>query len=337
MPEVSSLFTGVQIGAETTPGTSVAASKQLNYLNIQPSIGLEMNRFRPMGQRVASAITPGKDYTPLSVSGAGTYSEFIYPFSSLFGTVTPTTVDTTAKLWTWTPPGRTEMTSPKTFTIETGSATRAQKATYGMFAGLELTFNRTDGVTVTGGDGFAQALADNITLTATPSSLEDKPILPTHLDVYLDPTSGAIGTTKLTRDFNAVWRYTDGRVPVWPINSTLSSFGADVETEPTSQMTIRVAADSQGMGLLATYARTGAPAYLRFAAIAPAAYGFAGATTAPYQLLIDMAGKVSAVDNFGDDEEGVKVVEYTFDSYYDTAWASGQFLKIQYQSKTAAL
>ena len=37
MPEVSSLFNGVQLGAETTasPGTAVSASKLLNYLNFQ--------------------------------------------------------------------------------------------------------------------------------------------------------------------------------------------------------------------------------------------------------------------------------------------------------------
>lgn len=333
MPEVASIFSGVQIGAETTPGTQVAAGKLLNYMSLEPSIELEFSKFRPMGQLVASAVTPAKDSSSYAVSGQGTYSELIYPFCSLLTNTTPTTVDTTAKLWDFIPLGRSEDTI-KTYTIETGSATRAQKAGYGLFTGLELTFNRTDGITI-GGTAVAQALADNITLTASPTALEDKPILPTHLDVYVDTTSAGLGGTKLTRDFNAVWRCNDKWGEVWPVNSTLASFGSHVNTEPTIQMELTVAADTQGMGLLAD-ARLGSTKYIRLAAVAPAAYGFAGAVSAPYQLLIDMAGKVSEINAF-DDNDGVKVLTYTFDAIYDPAWSTGRYLRIQYQNKVTAL
>lgn len=333
MPEVASIFSGVQIGPETTPGTSVAASKLLSYLSLEPGIELTMNRFRPMGQLVASAITPGQDSTSWNVSGQGSYSELIYPFCSLLTNVAPTTVDTSAKLWDFIPLGRSEDTI-KTFTIESGSATRAQKATYGLFTGLELTFNRTDGIGVSG-SAMGQAITDNITLTATPTSVEDKPILPTHLDVYVDTTSAGLGTTKLTRDFNAVWRCNDKFGAVWPINSTAASYSSHTNTEPTIQMELTVAADSQGMGLLAD-ARLGSTKYLRLSAIAPAAYGLAGGTTAPYQLLIDMAGKISNINAF-DDQDGVKILTYTFDAVYDSAWSTGRYLRVQLQNRTATL
>lgn len=334
MPEVASIFNGVQIGVETTPGTGVAAGKLLNYMDLQPSISLEMNRFKPMGQLVASAITPGKDSTEYAVSGAGTYSELVYPFCSLLTNVSPSTVDTSARLWDFIPLGRSEDTI-KTYTIENGSATRAQKATYGLFTGLELTFNRTDGVTI-GGSAMGQNLVDNITLTATPTAIEDKPILPTHLDVYLDSTSAGLGTTKLTRDFNAVWRCTDKWGAVWPINSTLGSYAAHVNQEPAIQIELTVAADTQGMVPLAD-ARLGTTKYIRLAAIAPgASYGFAGAVSATYHLIIDQACKVSNVDAFGD-EEGLKTVTYTFDAIYDAAWGSGRYLRVQLQNKVTAL
>jgi hypothetical protein len=333
VPEVASIFSGVQIGAEATPGTSVAASKLINYMSLEPGISINFNRFRPMGQLVASAITPGQDFTEWNVTGQGTYSELIYPFCSLLTNVSPTTVDTTARLWTFAPLGRSEDTI-KTFTIESGSATRAQKATYGLFTGLELTFNRTDGVAISG-SAIGQQIQDNIALTGSPTAIEDKPILPTHLDVYIDATSGALGTTKLTRDFNAVFRYNDKWAAVWPINSTLSSFAAHVNTEPTIQIELTCAADSQGMGFL-TNARNGDTRYIRLAAVAPAAYGFAGSVSAPYQLLIDMAGKVSNIAAF-DDSDGVKVLTYTFDAIYDAAWSTGRYLTIAYQNKVAAL
>ena len=328
MPEVSTISNAVQIGAESTPGTSVAASKLLNYLGLEPGIEIGFSRFRPQGQKVAGAIVPNQDSTTWNVSGQGSYSELIYPFCSVLQNVTPTTVDTSAKLWTFAPAARTEDTI-KTYTVEAGSATRAQKATYVLFTGCELTFNRTDGVTV-GGSAIGQQVQDGITLTASPTGVEDVPILPTHLDVYVDPTSATLGTTKMTRDFNAVFRVNDRFNAIWPINSTLASYGSHVETEPTVQIELTVAADSQGMGFL-TNARAGDTRFIRLAAVSTA---LAGAATAKYQLLVDMAGKVSGINAF-DDQDGVKVLTYTFDAVYDSGWA--KYLNVQLQNKTAAL
>ena len=334
MPEVASIFNGVQIGVESTPGTSVAANKLLNYMELVPSPDISFNTFRPMGQLVASAITPGKDSSSFSVSGAGTYSELVYPLCSLLTNVTPSTVDTSAKLWDFVPLGRSEDTI-KTYTVESGSATRAQKATYGLFTGLEITFNREDGVGLSG-SAIGQNLQDNITLTGSPTAIEDKPILPTHLDVYVDTTSAGLGSTKLTRDFNAVWRCTDKWGAIWPINSANASYASHVNQVPAIQMELTVAADSQGMGLLAD-ARLGSTKYLRMSAVAPGAtYGFAGATTATYQLIIDMAGKISGISEFGE-EQGVKVVTYTFDAIYDPSWSTGRYLRVQLQNKVTAL
>jgi hypothetical protein len=332
MPEVSTLFNGVQIGAETTPGTSVAASKVLKYLNFQPTYWAgDFNTMMPLGQKVGSGVAPGYDFTNWAInSDVGSYSEFIYLYNSLFTNVTPTTVDTSARLWTFTPAARSEDTV-KTFTVETGSATRAQKATYVLVTGIEQTFNRSTGVTTTG-TAIGQNIQDNITLTASPTAPEDVPILPTHLDVFLDPTSGAIGTTKLTRDFNAVFRYQGARNPVWPINSTLASYASHVETAPTAQIELTVEADTQGMGPLVT-ARAGTIQYIRLSAVSTV---LAGAATAKYQLLIDMAGKITDIAG-PTDTDGIKSVTYTFDAMYDSAWGSGQFMTIGYQSKTAAL
>jgi hypothetical protein len=328
VPEVSTISNAIQIGAETTPGTGVAAGKLLNYLSLAPGIDLSFNRYRPMGQKFAGALVPGKDATSWAVTGQGSYSELIYPFCSALVNVTPSTVDTTAKLWTFTPAARTEDTV-KTYTVEVGSATRAQKAAYVLFTGVELTFNRTDGVGI-GGDAFGQQIQDNIALTGSPTGVEDVPILPTHLDVYVDATSGALGTTKLTRDFNAVFRCQNRFNQVWPINSTLASYGSHVEVEPTAQVELTVEADTQGMTYL-TNARAGSTVFIRLAAVSTV---LAGAATAKYQLIIDVAAKVSAINAF-DDSDGVKVLTFTFDAVYDTTWAKA--FTIGLQNKTAAL
>ena len=117
MPEVASIFTGAQIGVETTSGTVVSASKLLNSMSLEPGISINFNRFRPMGQVVASQITPGQDFTEWGVSGVGNYSEIVYPLSSLLVSTSPVTVETTARRWTFTPAGRSEDTI-RTYTVE---------------------------------------------------------------------------------------------------------------------------------------------------------------------------------------------------------------------------
>jgi hypothetical protein len=330
MPERSSLFQGVQIGAETTIGTSVAASKLLNYLSIDGDPEITVNRFRPMGQAVASAILPAQDSVTAAISGVGSYSEFIYPFSSLFGSVSPTTTETTGRIWTWTPTARAEMT-PKSFTTEVGGAVRAHKWTGGIFTGFELTFNRTDGVSASG-TMMGQNIQDNIALTGSPTAVEEAPILPTHIDVYVDSTSAGLGVTKMTRDFNVVWRNNEAYGPVWPLNSTLPSWAAPVGTEPTVQMELTMEADTQGMAFL-TDLRAGATKYVRVAAISTVN---AGQTSVKYSLTIDFAGKISASPTF-DDADGIYVVNWTMDSVFDAAWGSGQYQKITAVNKVTAL
>jgi hypothetical protein len=169
-------------------------------------------------------------------------------------------------------------------------------------------------------------------LTSSPTGLQDKPILPTHLDVFIDTTSAGLGTTKLLRDFNAVFRYNDARVPVWPINSANASYASDVQVEPTIQMELTLAADSAGMGYL-TNARAGDTRYIRLSAVSTEN---AGATAAKYDLKIDMSGKISNIAAF-DDNEGVKVLSYTFDAIYDSAWGSGTFLIVTNTNQVSAL
>jgi hypothetical protein len=334
MPEVSTLFNGVQVGAETTssPGTAVSATKLLNYLSFQPTFWAgDFQTMNPMGQKVASGAAPGYDYTQWALnSDVGSYSELIYPFCSLLKDVSPSTVETTAKLWTFKPTGRSEDVI-RTFTVESGSSTRAQKATFVAVTGMELTFNRSTGVTLSG-TAIGQQIQDNIALTGSPTAVEDVPILPTHLDVYLDATSGGIGGTKLTRDFNAVFRYNDARAAVWAINSANASFVNLVETRPTVEIELTVEADSQGMGPLVT-ARAGTTQYIRLSAVSTVV---AGAGTAKYQLVIDCAGKITGISG-PDDSDGIKAVTYTFSAVYDSAWASGTYLTIGLQNKTATL
>lgn len=331
MPELSTVARNVQIGKETTPGTGVAAGKQLQYIGFSLAPALEMQQFRPMGSKVNAAVTPGKDSSTMTIEGQGSYSEVVYLLSGLLKDVTPTTVDTTGKSWLYEPLARSEETKAR-YTIEEGSTVRAGKATYGTVTDVTLTFNRSEGLTISG-SGFAQQYQDNIALTGSPTVIEEAIVLPTHLNVYSNDTFGAIGTTKLTRDFEAVCEIGGVVGQVWPINSANASFVSDVEIVPTATVSLTCSADTAGMGFL-TAARAGATKYVRLEALSTV---LAGSATAFYKLWVDMACKVTEFPGF-DDQDGLKVVKVGLAPVLDATFsAPGAWCRITAVNKVAAL
>jgi hypothetical protein len=328
MPERASVTQSVQIGVEVTPGTAVNSDKLLQSLAIELGQAADFNRFRPGGQKYASQIVPGREWTEFTLAGVSSFSELVYPLSSVAVSTTPTTVGTTGRQWIFTPAARTEDTV-KTFTIEQGGAVRAQEASYGLFTSLELTFNRGE-VTV-GGSGIAQRLTDGITMTASPTAIQEKPILPNMVDVYLDSTSGALGTTKLTRAFEVVFNIGDRFNPVWPLNTALTSFGSHVETEPSVGGSLFLEADAQGMAYL-TNLRAGDTRYLRIGCISSELAG----TGQNYQLLIDAAVKFNDAIAF-EDADGVYAARLPFEVIYDSAWSGGRAYQVTLVNQVSAL
>lgn len=328
MTERSSLFQGIQIGKESTPGTAVSASTSLNAISFGLS-GWEptMQRTRPMGQAVASQIVPIYEETPITIQGEGSYSEMVYLYAGLLAQATASTTDTTGKAWTFAPSARAE-SSIYTFTIEQGGAVRAEKAAFCHFTGAEVTYNRTTGVSISG-SGRGQALSDNITMTGSPTAIEERQILGSDIKVYIDSTTASLGTTQYTRDFQVVHRMNDIRGPVKPLNGA-ASFSETVQTEPTHQLELRLERDSQGMGLL-TAARAGTAQYVRVDCVSTIN---AGAASVKYTHRLDFAGKISAGYS-KDDEEGVDVANWVLDAYWDTNW--GKFMNLLLINKVAAL
>lgn len=330
MPERSTVFQGLQIGKETTSGTGVAANKILSYLGIEATPELAFATFSPMGQAVAGSIVPSQLSTTASVAGQLSFSEHLYVLNSIYGLVTPTTVDTTAKRWNWVYTGRSAVT-PTTYTVEFGDSTFADKFAFGTFNGHEITYRRTEEGLQIGGSMIGQNLSRNITLTVGPTAVEDKPVVNTMVDVWIDPTSGALGTTKQTRVFEAVFRHNDAFGSIWPLNSANASWANVVATRPTVQMEILMEDDTQGNAQYTAATGSNATQFIRIGAISTEN---AGAASAKYDLLIDMAAKVSGFGGFTD-EQGVRCLRYTFDAVYDATW--GAAVKIQNTNKVTAL
>lgn len=314
MAERSSLAQGVQLGLEATPGTSVAANKKFVSIGIEPAVQVEPYRFRPMGQKFASLVVPGKEWVEADISGVGNYSEIIWFLASVLNyDGAPSTIDTSGKQWTFTPNGSSEDTV-KTFTVEQGGTVRAHKFSYGLVTQLEITLTR-DSCEI-GGSMLGQAITDGITMTASPTTPPEVPMIPTDFDVYLDAASAGLGTTKLQRVLSVKITIGDRFSPVWVLNSAEDSYVAVVESEPTAEITLLVEADAEGMGFL-TQERAGATKFLRVHGISDT---LAGAVNQAYEFMYDAAIKVKDVGDFSD-EDGVYAIEYTFEQVYDAAWA----------------
>jgi len=314
MPERSSLTQGVQIGVEATPGTNVAANKKLVSIGFSPAIKMDPNRFLPMGQKYASIVVPGKEWVEAKIDGVGSYSELIYAFAScMVAPSAPSVTDVTAQTWTFTPSAIAEDTV-KTYSVEQGGVVRAQKFSYGLITEIEIDINR-DQVNVAG-TMMGQRISDGITMTSTPTAIIEAPILPTDIDVFMDPSSGALGTTKLTRVINANFHLNNRFGPVWVLNTANTSYVAHVETEPTAELKLMQEADTEGMQNL-TQMRAGSSKFVRLKGTSTV---LAGNTTAVYSMQIDMAAKVKDVGDFSD-SDGVYAIEWTFEIVYDATWA----------------
>ena len=309
MAENASLYQLTQIGVETTPGTGVTATKTMTALSIEMGIKAEVKTYRPTGYKFATVASLGKEWTEASLSGPLTYTEIIYPLSSLVKAVTPTGAGS-AKTWTFTPTANASDTR-KTYTVEHGSAERARKLVYGLVTGMTWDFTR-DECRLTG-TMLGKAVQDNQSLSAGTTTLSLLPVMPTQVQIYLaDTAAGLAGATALTRAFAGGVTFENTSGPVFPLNAS-ASYAALVDTEPRATGKLRAAVDAEGMALL-TNLRAGSTKFMRIKAQGDLISG------ADYNLVqADLACKVSNVQPFSD-EQGVYAVEWEFTTVYDSTW-----------------
>lgn len=313
MAERAAILQAVQLGVETTPGTAVAANRKLLATSFVPTIEASIQHFRPAGGKFATVQALGKESVSASIEGQGVYTDPVYLLASLLNYAAPAQqAATTAYKWTFSP-AQAQADAIKTFTVEYGGAVRASRFAYGVVNEFNLDFDR-DEVTV-GGSMFGQQLDDGITLTATPTEIELVPILPKEIDVFIDTTSGALGTTKMLRAFSGSFSVGNRYGQVWPLNSALGSYDAHVELEPEATLTLMLEADAAGMALL-TALRAGTKLFVRVKATS----GQLAGTAIPYSFQLDFCGTVESPEPF-EDMDGVYAWGLTLRATYDSGWA----------------
>lgn len=302
-----------QIGPEVTAGTAVAATKQIIGASIQPGIKFNAKAFRAEGRKYPFVVVPGKEWSEHKITGPLNYTELVYWLCSAEALVTPTTHagGSTSKDWTFTSL-LTGNNTLQTYTLEKGDSVRAQKYAYCFVTGYDIHYTK-DSVDFTA-TMMGQQVQDGITLTSSLSPVAVMPVFPAHVNMYIDTTSGNIGTTQALDVLEATFSKGNIYGPYWTFNRTNSSFAKHVDLAPNCTFKISQEADSVGLSPL-TGVRTGSTYYFMVDAQGPIIEA-----AIPYEHQLKFAGKCTAITGFADDN-GVYKIEWTFTIVEDTGLA----------------
>jgi hypothetical protein len=326
--ERSSISQSVQIGVESTPGTSVAATKRLQSIGFKLGPKVESSTVLPIGQKYPSLVIVGKEWSEADLSGMPVYTELPYIFSSLMSTATSVVETMDAAIhtggFTWTFDSLTfGDDTPKTYTLEQGSSARAHKVTNGIITAFSLDWSRTE--TKIGGTLLATALTDGITMTGSPTALTQIPVRPSHWSIYLDTSAALLGTTKLTRALKGSVKVSDRFGPLWVVDSAQQSFVNTVEIEPKLEFTVMQMADAAGMANL-TAMRAGGYKFMRLLATGPNIYTNGGVIV-NHTFQIDMCGQIGDIEPF-EDADGVYAITWDFKATNDATWGKAWQVKV---------
>jgi hypothetical protein len=268
-PERSSINQTLQFGLEATPGVNVPANKSIQCFDVKFGPMADVNEFSATGRKYPSIVIENSEWVEGTLTGSLDYNGIVYVLSGVSGAATTIAAhgaSTIAKDWTFIPP-LTGSIQPQTYTIEQGennafgNAIYNHKVNYGLISEFSYKGDRKTGFTI-GGKVLAQALQRAITMTATPTAVVIQPSAGKHFNVYLDPTSGALGTSQPLKVLNVDFGFTGLYGMFFPLNRANPGFQAHVDLNPGCIIKLLVEADANGMTPL-TYLQAGTTQFLR--------------------------------------------------------------------------
>ena len=320
MSQITTATQQVQIGKETTPGTAVACPTLLKCFDWIPGIDAGVSKYRPTGNLYDATQELDWESSNFSLGGTMDFNGIIYPLAMIYGTVTPAAhgSSSTAKDWIWTP-SINQQTSVQTFTLMQGDSVRARKLAYAMLSDFGYKGDRKSAFSITG-KGFGQILSDGITLTSSPTAVVTAQMQPKQFNIYLDTTSGGLGTTQVVAPISIDYSFGSVFSQAYYLNRTNASFTSHINVQPTTEFKMLLPADSFGLSQMQTYMESQATVYVRVDA--------QGATidsgnSVVNEFMHDMAvkvGKPSALQ----DKSGIYAVEWPLNVVQDPAWGSGK-------------
>jgi hypothetical protein len=310
----SSVDKGVQLGKETTPGTSVAANRRVLSLDVQWSPNLMTQQYRAAGRKYNSAsVVHGMDMrgqwnSPLD------FASLVYPFSGYVGAVitTPAT-GVLSRNWAFVPVMVGRDPNATTFTAERGDAAAAQKVTFLQFNSIQGRWQRTDnGANLTmNGDVFGRKAVDGQTLTPTPTTVIQKPAAAPQIKIYADTSFGAIGTTLVTSAYEGGFNLGAKFAPFCGFDGT-DTMQDTVEVAPPLTFDFKTAHNAQSRGFYSNLVANQVY-FVRYEVIGALIEGAIN-----YKFVLDICGNFSAAAE--EDQSGVYGYAYTLNAVEDATF-----------------
>jgi hypothetical protein len=325
MPQITTATQSMQIGKETSPGTAVACPTLLKCFDWS-GVGIDagLSKYRPSGNLYDATQELDWEASMFSLAGTMDFNGLIYPLAMIYGAVTPAahSPSSTAKDWIWTP-SINQQTSVQTFTLMQGDNQRARKFAYAMLSDFGYKGDRRTAFAITG-KGFGQILSDGISLTGSPTAVATAQMQPKTFNVYLDTTSGGIGTTQVVAPISIDYSFGSVFNTAYYLNRSNPSFTSHINVAPTTEFKMMLPADSFGLSQMQTYMESQQTLYIRVDA--------QGATidsgnSIVNEFIHDMAMKVGKPAPLAD-KTGIYAIEWPLTVVQDPAWGSGQAQKI---------
>lgn len=248
MPERASVGSVTQVGVEVTPGTAVACNKQIQSAVIMVRDTPKTVAHTMQGAKHPGSILLAQESTEATLTGWPAYAADVYWWSCLYGAASISSIGVGSNKWLFQPAG-VNADTPKNLTVQNGSSVRAHQFAFGTLTDYGWKWSRKD-ITLDG-KMIGQQLTDNISLTGSPTIIADIPVDPDDLQVYLDTTSGGLGTTRLTRVFSCDFSVAGKYGPIWPSDRSHMDWTAVVDLVHKLEVKMLVEADAAGMAILA--------------------------------------------------------------------------------------
>lgn len=319
MSELAEVFQIIQLAPEVTAGSAVGATRQLRSMMLTPAPQGAINAFKASGYKWNTLTQINQEWTQFNLSSGGlSPNELIYPLSGVISSGTVTTAGTgaggTAYTWTFNT-ASSSADAFQTYTIERGDSNRAQNYPGVVFTDLTLTVDRTNAQI--SGQAIGQRMNDGISLSGTAVLINQSIVAPGGFNIYIEDSQAALATaTAITRGFQAVFAVSGRQVPIWPVNSSYTSYATTVEsTGSDATMQITLAADSTGMGLLTTM-RNNARKFIRLKGTGGTSVA---GTAAYYSVQVDFSGQVSTMPSQQAMDQ-INTAQWTFTAVPDSTW-----------------
>jgi hypothetical protein len=265
-PTIATANQTLQLGAETTPGTAVPASKRVDNLAMKFGSKGDFKKTTGTGRKYPSVQQLNSEWVEGSFDGSLDFNTILYALAGALGIATPVAhgSSSTAKDWIYDAI-LSGSRQPQTYTFEQGeAATRAHKFAYGLITKYGYKYSRKD--SSLSGSVLAQKVSDGITMTASPTPVPLLPMTGQEFNLYIDSVAANIGTTQVLNNLSGEFSMDGIYGPAWFVNRANSSFGSHVDLVPNAGFKFAVSGDASGMAYLGDM-RTGVTKYARVEAL----------------------------------------------------------------------